>query len=68
MGNPDRDTKTGGERMITIGNWYIITKGELEEIKARERKLQIRLTDAQIDQFLQGKLHLHANPRKKVAA
>lgn len=53
--------------MIAIGNWYIINKSEMEKIKAKERKLQIRLTDAQIDEFLQGKLHLHKNPTKRVS-
>ena len=49
---------------------HIIRNSEMEKIKARERKLQIRLTDTQIDQFLEGKLHLHKNPpkREKVAA
>ena len=54
--------------MIRFGNWYIVKKGELEKIKSRERKLQIRMTEAQIDQFIEGKIHLHKNPSKKAVA
>lgn len=51
--------------MITIGNWYIMNKGELEKIKQTELALKRRFTPAQIESLREGKLHLHRNPQKK---
>jgi hypothetical protein len=46
--------------MITIGNWYIITKGELEKIKQTEIALKRRFTPAQIEDLRAGKIQFTA--------
>ena len=53
--------------MITIGNWYIINKGELEKIKQTELALKRRFTPAQIEALRDGKIHLRKNPKRKAA-
>ena len=55
--------------MITIGNWYIINKSELEKIRQTEIALKRRFTPAQIEELRNGKVYLQRFPkRKKVAA
>jgi hypothetical protein len=51
--------------MITIGNWYIITKGEMEKIKQTEIALKRRFTPAQIEDLRAGKIHLQRYPKKR---
>ena len=53
---------------MKLGNWHIIHDSELEKIKQTEIALKRRFTPAQIEALREGKLHLHRNPQKRVAA
>lgn len=54
--------------MITIGNWYILSKSEMTKIKETELALKRRFTPAQIEALRDGKIHLRKNPQRKAAA
>jgi len=54
--------------VITIGNWYLITKEELTKIREIEIAFKRTFTPAQIASLREGKIHLHRNPGKKVVA
>ena len=49
-------------------NFNIIHKSELDKIRETELALKRRFTPTQIEDLRAGRIHLHKNPPKKVAA
>lgn len=52
---------------MKIFGLHIIRNSTMEKIKAKERRLKIKLTDKQIEQLISGEIHLRRNPKRKAA-
>lgn len=50
---------------MKLFNWYIISKSEMAILQERNIKLRRKLTDKQIEDLLEGKLHIARNPRRR---